>query len=68
MYGNSNTYPEHHPDDIMGVSDGMGARTCCIPMVNETDATPVKISGGSLFPFSSCDVSPGTVKYRGAVL
>jgi hypothetical protein len=27
-----------------------------IPMVNETDATPVKISDTSLFPFSSCDL------------
>ena len=34
----------------------MGWAHSCIPMVNKTDATPVKISDGSLFPFSSCDV------------
>jgi len=41
----SNPRRERHPD-TMGVSDGMGAHGRCIPMVNKTDATPVKFSDG----------------------
>ena len=46
-----------HPDTV-GVFDG---RTCRIPMVNKTGATPVKIPDDSLFPFLPATLSSSTV-------
>lgn len=48
---------KRHPDTV-GVFDG---RTCRIPMVNKTGATPVKISDESLFPFLPATLSSSTV-------